>query len=425
MRASYYRIALATILVLELHGMSPTARGEGFRNPPPGAAGLALGGARVAAAEGAEATLFNPAAICGARDSELGLFLTIARLETDFIGFDGRRGSSEADWQLLPNFGFVLPLARRGTAVGFSLSTPFGQSSKWDPNGPFRYQAPHSARLEFSTAAISIASPIAENFFVGLSAGVSGSRLKFTQALPWALMTGLPAPDGEAIIEADGVGLGAAVGLTWNAAPGHRAGAAYRSPIRVKYEGDLELTRFPGNPALPPPLSSITAFDDDLSTTLTFPDIAAAGYAWTPIEGLTLEADVEWIQWSRYGDPEIRSPTVGSVLPPRPPNEWKNTWNAAVGVSWDVHPAWTLRAGYTQIRSPIPDRSFSPYLPDSDRTVYSIGAGYRRGAHHLQIAVAFGPHEDRLVTPDEAPPLAGRYEFSSQIVSLSYNVRFR
>jgi len=413
-------IALAVALC---RSVSP-AFADGFRNPPPSAAGLATGGARVAAAEGAEATLFNPAAIGGMTESELGLYLAIARQNTEFSGLDGRRGSSDSEWQALPNIGFAFPLTHNGTALGFSLSTPFGQSSEWNPNGPFRYLVPHYARMEFMTAAVTLAMPVTKTLTAGAAIGVSGSRLTLKQALPWALLTGQPTPDGEARIEADGAGLGAAVGLLWNPAPGHRAAATYRSPVRIKYEGDLSLDGFPGAPSLPPPLRTVRVTDDDLSTTLTFPDIAAAGYAWTPFEQLTIEADIEWLHWSRYGDPEFRSPTAGALLPPRPPNAWEDTWNVAVGASWNVSPTWTLRAGWTRIRSPIPDRSFSPFLPDSDRAVYSVGAGYRRGAHRLEVAIAFGPHEDRLVTPDESPSLAGRYEFSSDIVALAYSVRF-
>jgi long-chain fatty acid transport protein len=395
-----------------------------LRNPPAGAVGFGLGGAAVASSAGAEALFYNPANIAEIVAPEAVAALTLARRQTNFLAPDGRRASSADDWQFLPNVAFAMPLERLGAGLGFSLTTPFGQASEWDAEGPFRYLAPHEAKMTFAEFTASIAVPLWEELSGGVGLSLVGSTLDLKQIFPWAMVAMSPMPDGEARIETDGFGVGAWAGATWRPVKGHRVGVVYRSTMRIEYEGDLTLEGHPGAERLPPPLGG-TSRRSDISTTYRFPDIVSFGYAVDATESLVIEALAEWLNWSRYGDPTYDAGANSTLLPPLPPNDWSDTWNWAVGAAWRLDESWTARIGFTQLHSPVPDRSFSPILPDGDQDIYTIGLGYRRGAHGLDIAYAYARNKDRHIQPTEQSALSGCYDFDSDLVAISYRFEFR
>jgi long-chain fatty acid transport protein len=203
----------------------------------------------------------------------------------------------------------------------------------------------------------------------------------------------------------------------------------YRSPVKVDYDGETDVSAVPaGMQALG--LSSSSDFDSSID----FPAMVTLGYAIALSETVRVEADVEWIEFSRYesldlnvgnNNPLLHAPgDPNPVAPLSIPQRWKDSWNYGVGADWDVRSDLTLRAGYFYLDSPVPEETLAPSLPDIDRHIVSIGAGFHANGQRIDVAYALSIMGDRNVTGDQNPLYNGKYETTSHLFGLSYGYAF-
>ena len=124
-------------------------------------------------------------------------------------------------------------------AFGLGITTPYGLGNEWDqnstafarPTGAWRYQAPYSTELTTINFAPSVAFKCNEHLQFGLGLDVMWSQVKLEQYYPWFLVTGsLASPDGVLNAKADGVGVSANVGATWNVTEKQRLALTCRLP---------------------------------------------------------------------------------------------------------------------------------------------------------------------------------------------------
>jgi long-chain fatty acid transport protein len=388
------------------------ARADGYRNPPPGGAGLGRAGNMVAGVEDATATHFNPALLGRLSQAEAVAAVTLARSEIDVRS--PLRATSKDDWQALPNLFVAAPLAD-GLVGGLALTTPYGQGVEWAPNNPFAYLSPYQADLMVANVTPAIGWAAAPNVWIGAGVDLYVGEVELRQSLSWSRMLGSPLlPDGVLRAKGDGVSWGARLAAAWEPADGHRVGVAWRSATSLDLDGSVSAT------GTPPGAPSRTDFE----TTFEFPDSLALGWQIALSPALRVEVMAEWLRWSA-NDAQTYTGTPPVLLPPTTVEmDWDDVWTFGVGAEYDLDEAWTLRAGYQYLPSPIPDRTFSPLFADADRQVVSVGAGWSRGPHTLDAAWAFSFFDDRDVRDNIQPAYNGSYSFDAQLLALSYGYRF-
>jgi long-chain fatty acid transport protein len=121
----------------------------------------------------------------------------------------------------------------------------------------------------------------------------------------------------------------------------------------------------------------------DASTTLVLPQIFTGGIAVWPVRDAAhewkLELDVDYTGWRSVRNLDVHLST-GATIPN--PQNWRSTYTIMIGTEYKwlqptVLPEWDLavRGGYWHSQTPIPDRSFSPTIPDSDMQAISGGVG--------------------------------------------------
>ncbi len=397
-----------------------TVWADGFRNPPPTAAGLGRAGAIAAQAEGAEAVLYNAAGMAGLEQAEAGLGVNFARSQTEVRTPMGK-ATSEDPWQVLPAAFAAWPVRDTGWTAGVGVSTPYGQSAEWDRDGLFRYTAPYFAEMRVVNVNPSVAFRASERVAVGGGLDVLLSTLEFKQVYPWSVSTGMPGlPDGRATFDAEGAGVGAHLGVTWEPVAAHRVALTYRSAVTVEYDGDFELTGMPPAPG-PSPFRPKSGF----STEVDFPNIVALGWGVELTDAVRVEAMVEWLDWSRQEELKL---DIGRNQPLLPEDtlryDWEDTWTFQVGADWRVAPEWSLRAGYAFLESPVPDATYTPILSDADRHLLTLGLGFARGAHRVDTALALSFADDREVRDNVNPAYNGTYEVTPDLVGLTYTYTF-
>ena len=138
-------------------------------------------------------------------------------------------------WKFLPNLFVTAPAMDGNLAFGLGITTPYGFGSRERdqnstafarPTGAWRYQAPYSTELTTINFAPSVAFKCNEYLQIGIGLDVMWSQVKLDQYYPWFLVTGsLASPDGVLKAKADGVGVSANLGVTWNVTERQTAGA--------------------------------------------------------------------------------------------------------------------------------------------------------------------------------------------------------
>jgi len=125
-----------------------------------------------------------------------------------------------------------------------------------------------------------------------------------------------------------------------------------------------------------------------------------------------LLAGATWTRWSRFENLDIftdESAGVGPITAPRlsggagsadkyagvgvighVPENWENTWSAAIGAAYHMNEQWTLRAGYAWDESPVKKEFRTARVPSSDRHWLTIGAGWEESESGWRVDGAFG-----------------------------------
>src|SRR4051812_23716486 len=386
---------------LSLAALLP-ANGEGFRNPPAGAYSLGRAGGRYAQNDDPSTIVHNPANFVDFPSTEFSIAPSGVYIHVEHE----TSGSETTDpWKLLPNLFASTPIIKDKLAFGIGVTTPYGLSNEWEkenafaPGGAFRYTAPWFTELKTINANPALSYRINEQLSIGAGLDVHWSELTFKQIFP----TGGPEMNVKA--QGDGFGFGGNAGITWEFMPGHRIAATYRSPVSIEYDGTTK-TDLVG--------------DSDFASKIIFPTIVSLGYGVEITKDIHLEINGEWLQFSNFKTLSIKALNTTTTVP----ENWRNTYTVGIAGDWKFAENWIVRGGYQHYKTPVPDSTFSPTIPDSDQNVITAGLQYHWGRHAIEGAYGYVMYDDRHIDNGPAYPFNGDYKWNVHLFALSYNFAF-
>lgn len=409
------------------------ARADGFRNPPDGAAALGRIGGTYAQIDDATAASRNPANLVEIPEPEFIASVTLGYAEKKFTRADevaatGAGGSFDTTAESVDNLAFLPGLylaypVRENVAGGLAVTVPFGRSTTWEEDSLFRYTAPFFSQLYGVNVNPNIAVKIGERVSVAAGVDLLWSTLDIKQVFPWSMVTGDPAArDGEAEFQGDGTGIGGNAAINFYLTEKQKLSLTYRSPIAVHYEGDATVTHVPA--ALPPPLAGVTG-SSDFSTDITFPAVAAVAYGIRLTDTLRVEFDVEWVQHSTFDELTVDAGNNNVLLASTTtPGDWTDTITYGLGGDWQFSPDWKARAGWIHLDTPIPEQTQIPSIAEEDQDVLSVGLGWAKNGHRVDVAYAYGLFDGRKVDNNSNPLYNGTYDFNAHLLELSYGLSF-
>lgn len=125
-----------------------------------------------------------------------------------------------------------------------------------------------------------------------------------------------------------------------------------------------------------------------------WPSQLAFGAAYRPGSAWLLALDLKRIGWASVmedfrmtfqADAQQANPLAGGFASSRMDlvlkQEWDDQWVLALGAAYALSPKLTLRGGFNHAGDPVPAAYLNPLFPAIVETHFTLGAGYRFGAH--------------------------------------------
>lgn len=288
----------------------------------------------------------------------------------------------------VPNIYYVYRLNEQW-AFGAGIYSNFGTENNFDDNFGMTPTTPGSnvyagtTEIKSINYALTVSYRINEQFSLGggldivQGSGKLQRNLGTTKALD---------------VEADGIGLGWNLGAVYELDERNRFGFSYHYSPEIEAEGDMYY--------LP---AAMTTGNPDISNQkllMPLPSMAEfSGYHEIKDTKFAVHYSVQWIGWSSFDE---LNTSGGENLNTY---EWQDGMHYAIGGTYFLNDAWTLRAGY-MYDTAAQDKLTSISVPDSDRQWFSAGFSYHfEKKHTVDFGFTYLMGDD--VTVNETNDIAG------------------
>ena len=286
-------------------------------------------------------------------------------------------------------------------AVGLSLSSPWGESTKYPAGWTGRYYAMTTRLTSIDITPLISYQPIPEFTFAAgpqiqylnaeLSEAIDFGTLGALNGIPGSVPGGA---DGMVQLHGNSWAAGYTLGAMWQLMPNLSLGASYRSTIHQTLQGSENFTY--DGAGIGATINALTgAFANSRgSASVPTPAVVMGGARYALDDRWTALAGVEYTNWSSFKQLVVTSdnplnPTGLTVL------NWKNTWFGSLGGEYRYDDQWTLRLGGAYDEAAAPSEFVEPRIPDANRYWVSGGFGYNwRPGTDVNFAVShlFTPH---------------------------------
>lgn len=256
---------------------------------------------------------------------------------------------------------------------------------------------------------VRVAPAVAYKFGDRLSVGIA-ANLMYAQ-MEYDVGAGMGMPPRDA---AGAFGLGATLGVTYQAPEGVALALAYESKSYFQdFEFDIPAHTLQGVFPIPGGTEKLD-FDQ--------PDILTLGAAFRPVKPLLVAADVQWIRWTRTNgqnlpvfdtDPAVTGAQTWNL-------DWSDQLVLKIGGQLDVTSALKVRAGYNWGANPLhAERAFENVaFPAISEHHFTVGAGYDVGKLTVNASVMYSPE----ATLSGSNPAQGILAYETKMSQLSFDL---
>ncbi|MCS4312297.1 long-chain fatty acid transport protein [Pseudomonas sp. BIGb0381] len=425
------KVMLKTTLSLAVAMASSQLFASGFALNEQSVSGMGTGFAgRSSSADDASTVYGNPAGMSRLNGQQITGGVAAIDASTDISNTGGNsRGTNKGDmvpFTAVP-FGFYTNKLNDQWAIGFGVYAPFGLVTDYE-NG-FQGRG-FGSKSEVKVMTFQPTVSYAFNDRVSIGFGPTINRISGVLESDKTLSP--LASDTNVKIKGDDTALGFNVGVLVQATDTTRVGLTYHSKVKYKLEGHTTVS----GPAATQPFLRNNRYDAslkidtpesyDLSVTQDLTD------AWKLYGGAT------WTRWSRLKEITVNNEGVtaaGGLLAPSQlgsiteEQNWHDTWAYAVGTSYQLTKQVVLRTGLTFDQSPTNNTDRSPRIPTGDRTIFSVGLGYKvMDNMTVDLAYSYLKEEDvKINQTADAPSTASyraKYENSANGFGLGMTYTF-
>lgn len=349
-------------------------------------------------------------------------------------------------------------------AAGLGVYVPYGLTSQWHSDFPGRFEA-RKASLTTVYVQPNFAYRFAPNWEVGGGPVVGYSKVQLRQSLDLAQQQAEPGLTfgqlgvaaqtefARAKLSGSGTAFGFNIGVHGALGPNWEIGARYLSQLDFHYDdADATFSQVPtnlvlsaGNPlGLPAgtPVDALLSTEfapgaplsaQKVSTRIKHPAQFQVGLGYSGLVNTRLEGDFEWTQFSSFDQLPIDFSGPASSQSRTLIEDYENSWSIRVGAEHAFAVGIKGRVGFTYVKSPAPDETVTPLLPDMNRRNYTVGFGVPLSPHytldagylHVDTSGRRGRTVERTSAGQTALDLnSGFYTLDANVVSLSVRANF-
>jgi long-chain fatty acid transport protein len=406
---------LLTVALIALTGISLSANGLNLNGQ--GSKAIAMGGAFIGQADDYSAIFWNPAGLTQMKKSSLSLFITdLLPTGTYVFPTYGIDAQTKAGMYPSGSFSYFKPINEK-LVIGISAYVPAGSGAEWDVEDlkPLSYNITAgkagNTLIWKSMIGVISASPVAsyrisDRFSVGASLNFNYAFLKLQKPATFRLKIP-PVIDlkfAEQYKEdSTAFGIGATFGMMFKPIDQLSIGLTVRTPVTIKFKGDAS-NDIASNTFIQISAPGIPT-ESAIERKATWPLWAGLGLSFKPMDKLTLNADVQFTQWSKvqaieavYENPMWQALfAAGGKLDLK----WDDAIQYRFGLEYAVSEKLALRAGYYYDPTPSPVETLSILLPEFTYNVVTAGFGYKTEKISLDFCI------EALMGKDVESPLAG------------------
>ena len=301
-------------------------------------------------------------------------------------------------WQAASSFYATWKKEKSPLTFGFGIYSPYGFGIFYPEGSPLRQLA-----ISGSIAYASINPVVSWQVTPTLSIA-AGPTLNYAKT---GLKRGIFAANIGDAFEFEGTGwaLGANAGIMWRPAAQHSFGLMYRSETQVNFDGHA-------NTLVP----TVIANREPGTANIVFPQNVVLGYSFRPTPKWNFEVNVDWTDWDRLNTVTLNKGSGAVLLP----FNWQSSFFYEFGATYKFDGGFSASAGYIYSENSVPNGSFNPIVPDSNRHIFSVGFGKQWKKLDLDVAYQYAHGPSRTVTG----LAAGNYQFDSHAISISAGYRF-
>ncbi|MDP0017009.1 porin [Glaesserella parasuis] len=258
---------------------------------------------------------------------------------------------------IVPNLYVVAPVSER-FAVGGGVNVNYGLKSEF----PTNYSAGvFAGKTELTAVNYNLSGAYDLGYGFSFGVGLNAVHAKATLERHFGALNPMAPTATASRLKGDKWGFGWNVGLAYDINENNRLGVAYHSPVDLRFKGKYVGTQST-NVEIPGRLNlELPAYWE------------ISGYH-KLTEKLAVQYSYKKTHWNSFQ--ELRAIDNNGKVLLQKDEKFNNNSRIALGVSYDVIEALTLRAGIAYDESAsVAHPSIS--IPDTDRTWYTLGATYR------------------------------------------------
>jgi long-chain fatty acid transport protein len=356
-------------IVLPL-AMTRCALGGGIEVPMQSSRAAGEADAFTAQANDPSAIFYNPAGLTQLSGTHIQVGAYYLQPEFDFHSDAGQRQHMDLP-SVLPHFYAESDFGLKQVRFGIGLNDVYGINEHWGDQGPLNTIV-NRASLSVINIAPTIAYQVNDHLSLGVALNVYYGSLDLKRN---AILAAPPAPEGEFELKGYDTAVGITAGAMYKINDRNQIGVYYRSPFTLNFNGHAQVTS-----TIIPEIGPSQANEK-----LNFPQSIGLGYAYKPVQPLTLESDVIWTDWHAVDQLKIHSsnPAFNNQTIKA---DWKSGFTLRAGAEYQLAEHWFLRAGYAYGQGSAPQSTFSPLVPDNTYNLVALGVGYTTDRWSLDLA---------------------------------------
>jgi long-chain fatty acid transport protein len=420
------------LVLLAVVGLVPgTVLGAGFALFEHGARAVAMGGAFGAIADDVTAGYFNPAGLAFQKGTQVAMGGFMIQFGSDFKGANPYPGAGytakQEDQIHTPAYLYAAGDLTNELRWNISVNTPFGLGTWWADDFAGRYITKRTD-LKVVNFNPNLAYRVGDVLAFGLGVDMYMAKVDLTKSIgvinPY---TQTVAEVGQAHVYAkQQMGWGWNAGVLAKLQGGFSLGLTYRSTVKVDMKGETSFVQFAtGHADFDQIIATQIPFNKNPKTTtsITFPSEYRVALAW---QGEKWTAELDWQRqgWDTFKNLPITIEGYAALSSVRPEN-YQNSDCYRLGFEWKKSAKVSFQFGGLYDKSPVPDTSVSPMLPDADRRGISAGFSYAfTGKTRLDVGYLHLMFPERSTKGLDGDNFNGKYQNRAELLGFTLSHSF-